>query len=227
MTPPTLLEHDLRTGARRVLKRRPVLDHPVHGPYRSEDYVQTRTWATAEDGTRVPISLVHRREVPLDGSAPALLYGYGSYEISIDPTFSTMRLSLLDRGFVYAIAHVRGGGELGRAWYEQGNRLHKRNSFTDFIACAHHLVAEGYTAPDRLVAEGGSAGGLLMGAVANLAPPSVRRDPRLGALRRCADHDPGSEPAADGHRVGGVGAIRCTIPRCTRTCGGATPPTRT
>ncbi|WP_026926869.1 S9 family peptidase [Granulicoccus phenolivorans] len=170
VTPPTLLEHDLRTGARRVLKRRPVLDHPVHGPYRSEDYVQTRTWATAEDGTRVPISLVHRREVPLDGSAPALLYGYGSYEISIDPTFSTMRLSLLDRGFVYAIAHVRGGGELGRAWYEQGNRLHKRNSFTDFIACAHHLVAEGYTAPDRLVAEGGSAGGLLMGAVANLAP---------------------------------------------------------
>jgi oligopeptidase B len=118
----------------------------------------------------VPISLVHTRGLPRDGSAPLLLYGYGSYEVSIDPTFSTTRVSLLTRGVVFAIAHIRGGGELGRSWYEGGKLDRKRNTFTDFIACAEHLVAEGLTSPNRLVARGGSAGGLLMGAVANLRP---------------------------------------------------------
>jgi oligopeptidase B len=131
-------------------------------------------WATAADGTQIPMSVVHRKDVPLDGSAPALLYGYGSYETTIDPGFRSTRLSLLDRGFVYAIAHIRGGGELGRPWYEDGKLEHKMNTFTDFIACAEHLVTEGYTTPARLVARGGSAGGLLMGVVANLRPDLFR-----------------------------------------------------
>jgi oligopeptidase B len=114
--------------------------------------------------------VVHRKDTPLYGSAPALIYGYGSYETSTDPAFRSSRLSLLDRGFVFAIAHVRGGGEMGREWYEGGRLEHKTNTFTDFIACAEHLVREGYTTPDRLTARGGSAGGLLMGAIANLRP---------------------------------------------------------
>jgi oligopeptidase B len=118
----------------------------------------------------IPISVVHRREVALDGRAPALLAGYGAYEHSSDPVFRAARLSLLDRGFVFAIAHVRGGGELGREWYEQGRLENKENTFTDFVACAEALVEQGYTAPGRIVARGGSAGGLLMGAVANLRP---------------------------------------------------------
>lgn len=173
-TPASILDLDLDTGALTTLKTTPVLDHPVHGAYDPQSYVSERIWATATDGTRIPISVVRRREVALDGSAPALLYGYGSYEISIDPGFSMMRLSLLDRGFVYAIAHVRGGGELGRDWYDQGKMLAKRNTFTDFIAAARYLVAENYTSADRLAAQGGSAGGLLMGAVANLAPDAFR-----------------------------------------------------
>ena len=170
VTPPTVLEYRLDTGERRVLKQTPVEDHPTRGPYRPAEYVQERLWATADDGTQVPISLVRHRDTPVDGTAPGLLYGYGSYEIPINPFFSISRLSLLERGFVYAIAHVRGGGELGRPWYDDGKELAKQNTFTDFVACARHLVALGYVAPGRLVAEGGSAGGLLMGAVANLAP---------------------------------------------------------
>ena len=138
--------------------------------YDADAFETHRLWATAPDGVRVPISLVHRRGLALDGSAPLLLYGYGSYEVSIDPIFSSTRVSLLDRGVAYAIAHVRGGGELGRPWYEGGKLDRKRNTFTDFIACAEHLVDQGYTSPGRLVARGGSAGGLLMGAVANLRP---------------------------------------------------------
>lgn len=178
LDPQTVVECDLDADGgladvpAHPLRRTPVLDHPEHGPYLPEDHVQTRLWATAEDGTRVPISVVHRRDVALDGSAPALLYGYGAYEISIDAEFSISRLSLLDRGFVVALAHVRGGGELGRSWYDDGRLLNKRHTFTDFIACARRLVEAGYTSPGRLVAEGGSAGGLLMGAVANLAPDS-------------------------------------------------------
>ena len=174
LTPESVYDHDLATGERRLLKRTPVLDDPTHGPYSPADYVQERGWATRPDGTSVPLSIVRRADVVLDGSAPAVLYGYGSYEASMDPGFSLSRLSLLDRGIVYAIAHVRGGGELGRSWYEQGKALAKINTFTDFIACADFLVEHGYTAADRLAARGGSAGGLLMGAVANLAPEKFR-----------------------------------------------------
>ncbi len=166
ITPSTVFDLEVASGERRVLKQQPVL-----GGYDPSRYRERREWATAEDGTRVPISLVGRADV-LEGGLPAplLLYGYGSYEASIDPSFSIARLSMLDRGAVFAIAHVRGGGEMGRHWYEQGKTLAKRNTFTDFVACARHLVEAGITAPDRMVAEGASAGGLLMGAVANLAP---------------------------------------------------------
>jgi oligopeptidase B len=170
LTPDSVYDYDLATGEMVLLKRTPVLDDPTFGPYRPERYVQERGWAQVADGTRVPLSIVRRADVALDGSAPAVLYGYGSYEASIDPGFSISRLSLLDRGIVYAIAHVRGGGELGRTWYEQGKTMSKINTFTDFVACADFLIAHGYTAADRLAARGGSAGGLLMGAVANLAP---------------------------------------------------------
>ncbi|WP_375388110.1 S9 family peptidase [uncultured Amnibacterium sp.] len=155
------------TGERRLLKQQPVL-----GDYDASAYRERREWAEAEDGALVPISIVGRADL-LDGprlAAPMLLYGYGSYEASIDPSFSIARLSLLDRGVLFAIAHVRGGGEMGRHWYEQGKTLTKRNTFTDFVSSARHLVEQGWTEPSRLVAEGASAGGLLMGAVANLAP---------------------------------------------------------
>jgi oligopeptidase B len=170
VTPDEVIEYSLVDGSRTLLKQRPVLDHPVHGPYRPSDYVQRREWAVADDGTRVPISLVYRADTPLDGSAGCLLYGYGAYEISTPPTFSIARLSLLDRGYVYAIAQVRGGGDLGRSWYLDGKLAAKENTFTDFIACARHLVEQGYTSRERLAAEGGSAGGLLIGAAINLAP---------------------------------------------------------
>jgi oligopeptidase B len=142
----------------------------VLGGYDPEQYEQFREWTVADDGTPVPISIVARKGVPRDGTAPLLLYGYGSYEISIDPYFSIPRLSLLDRGVVYAIAHVRGGGEMGRRWYTDGKMLAKKNTFTDFVAAAQTLVKSSWTSADRLVARGGSAGGLLMGAIANLAP---------------------------------------------------------
>ncbi|MFK4760406.1 S9 family peptidase [Microbacterium sp. ZW T5_45] len=167
VTPGTVYELDLAT--RELVLRKQVA---VLGDYAPEDYGQQRAWATASDGTLVPISLVWKRSFGEPGSAPrpVHLYGYGSYEHSIDPGFSVARLSELDRGVIFAVAHVRGGGEMGRAWYEDGKLLHKRNTFTDFVAVAEHLVSAGITTTDRLVAEGGSAGGLLMGAVANLAP---------------------------------------------------------
>ena len=165
VTPGTAFDEDLVTGERRLLKQTPIL-----GGHDPNDYESGRLWAIAPDGARVPISYVHRAGIPHDGSAPCLLYGYGSYEACMDPTFSTLRLLLLDRGFVFAIAHIRGGGELGRPWYDDGKELHKVNTFTDFIACAEHLVTERLTEPSRLVARGGSAGGLLMGAVTNMRP---------------------------------------------------------
>ena len=174
LTPESVYDYTLASGEMTLLKRTPVLDDPTFGPYQPERYVQERGWASAPDGTPVPLSIVRRADVALDGRAPALLYGYGSYEISIDPTFSLARLSLLDRGVVFAIAHVRGGGELGRRWYEDGRTLTKRNTFTDFVAAADYLVERGYTSTDRLAARGASAGGLLMGAVANLAPEKFR-----------------------------------------------------
>jgi oligopeptidase B len=164
VAPMTDIDYDVESRERSVVKVQPVDGYDPAG------FETHRLWATAPDGTSVPISVVHARGLTRDGSVPLLLYGYGSYEVSIDPTFSTTRVSLLTRGVVFAIAHVRGGGELGRHWYEDGKLDRKRNTFTDFIACAEHLVAEGFTSPDRLVARGGSAGGLLMGAVANLRP---------------------------------------------------------
>jgi oligopeptidase B len=165
VTPTSVYDYDVRSRNLVLRKQTPVL-----GGYDPADYEQHREWATAPDGTQVPISLVARKGVPRDGSAPMVLYGYGSYEISSDPAFSVPRLSLLDRGVVFAIAHVRGGGEMGRHWYDQGKVLQKQNTFTDFVACARHLVDQGWSRPERLVAHGGSAGGLLMGAVANMAP---------------------------------------------------------
>ncbi|WP_151524154.1 S9 family peptidase [Serinicoccus kebangsaanensis] len=169
VTPRSVYDLTLCTGDLTLVKRQPVL-----GDYDPQDYQQHRLWATADDGTQIPISVVARRDLAPDGSHPGLLYGYGSYEISIDPHFSVSRLSYLDRGVVYAVAHVRGGGELGRGWYEDGRMERKTNTFTDFVACADHLVGTGWVAPDRLAAEGRSAGGLLMGAVLNLAPEKFR-----------------------------------------------------
>jgi oligopeptidase B len=162
VTPPTVVDYDVEKRERTVRKQEPVLG------YEPDRYATVRTWATAADGERVPISLVYRRDRFAPG--PALLLGYGSYEASSDPVFVSPRVSLLDRGFLIAIAHVRGGGELGRRWYEQGKLEHKRNTFTDFVACAEQLVAEEWTTPAQLAARGGSAGGLLMGAVVNLRP---------------------------------------------------------
>ncbi|MFF2552955.1 S9 family peptidase [Nocardia sp. NPDC058058] len=164
ITPVQVFDYTHETGEMILRKEQVVL-----GDYTADDYVQQREWAIAADGTRVPISLVQRKDAPA-GPKPLLLYGYGSYEAAIDPGFSVARLSLLDRGMVFAVAHVRGGGELGRLWYEEGKTLTKKNTFTDFISVAQHLVDTGVTAPDRLAADGGSAGGLLMGAVANMAP---------------------------------------------------------
>jgi oligopeptidase B len=169
-TPDSVYDAALDTGELTLLKRKPVLPLPGQGGYDPGDYEQHREWATAGDGSRVPISLICRTGTPRDGSAPCVLYGYGSYEMSADPYFSISRLSLLDRGFVYAVAHVRGGGEMGRRWYDDGKVLRKTNTFTDFVACAEHLVSQGWTSPRRLIARGGSAGGLLVGVVANLAP---------------------------------------------------------
>jgi oligopeptidase B len=164
VTPASVYDYDLDGRTRTLRKRQPVL-----GDFDPERYESIREWAPAPDGTSVPLSLVRRRDHP-EGPGPTLLFGYGAYEASMDPGFSIARLSLLDRGVTFAIAHVRGGGELGRSWYEDGKLLRKRNTFTDFIASADHLIAQGYTRPDLLAARGGSAGGLLMGAVANLAP---------------------------------------------------------
>jgi len=167
VTPSTVYDLDLST--RDLILRK---QQPVRGGYEPSEYGQERQWAAAADGTRIPISLVWKKSFgsPGDAVRPVHLYGYGSYEHSIDPGFSVARLSELDRGVVFAVAHVRGGGEMGRNWYEDGKLLNKRNSFTDFVSCAEHLISTGVTSSDRMVAEGGSAGGLLMGAVANLAP---------------------------------------------------------
>ena len=168
-TPESTYDYDMQTGQRTRLKQEEVL-----GGFDSSNYRTERLYATADDGTRIPISLVSHRETSMDGTSPLLLYGYGSYGISMDASFHSPRLSLLDRGFIFAIAHVRGGEELGRRWYDEGKLLKKKNTFTDFIACGERLIERGYTASDRLFAMGGSAGGLLMGAVVNMRPDLFR-----------------------------------------------------
>jgi oligopeptidase B len=191
VTPDSVYDCDTETGELTLLRRRPVLALPGGAEYDPADYEQHRLWATAPDGTQVPISLVCRAGLLRDGNAPFVLYGYGSYEASIDPGFSIPRLSLLDRGFGYAIAHIRGGGELGRRWYDDGKMLHKINTFTDFVACARHLASEGWTSPPRLVARGASAGGLLVGAALNIAPDTfggvVAQVPFVDALDNMLD----------------------------------------
>lgn len=164
-TPATTFEHDMADGTRELLKREPVL-----GDFDPANYVSEFLWAPARDGERIPVSIVYRKGTPLNGTAPLYQYGYGSYGLSMDPMFSSSRLSLLDRGFVYAMAHIRGGQELGRRWYDTGRLEHKWNTFNDFVDVTDHLIARGYCARDKVFAAGGSAGGLLMGVIANVAP---------------------------------------------------------
>jgi oligopeptidase B len=164
-TPAQVIDLDLATGERRLLKQQ-----AVRGGYERDRFTSSRLWAVSRDGTEVPVSLVHRADVAADGTAPCLVYAYGAYESSMDPGFSIATLNLLERGMVFAIAHVRGGGEMGRAWYEQGRMLAKPNTFHDLVACVEHLVATGIAAPDRVAVRGGSAGGLTVGAALNLRP---------------------------------------------------------
>jgi oligopeptidase B len=168
-TPTTIYDYDVRTGEKHLLKRDPVV-----GSFDPANYRTEFLFAPARDGSRVPVSLVYRFGLERDGSAPLLQYAYGAYGLSTDPSFASARLSLLDRGFVYAIAHVRGGQEMGRAWYDTGRKLHKMNTFTDFIDVTRYLVAQRYAAPQKVFAMGGSAGGLAVGAVANLSPDDYR-----------------------------------------------------
>jgi oligopeptidase B len=168
-TPTTTYDYDVRTGEKTLLKRDPVM-----GDFDPANYQTEFQFAPARDGKRIPVSLVYRKGLVRNGTAPLLQYAYGSYGLSMDPSFSSARLSLLDRGFVYAIAHVRGGQELGRAWYDDGRLLNKKNTFTDFIDVTHYLVDKGYGAKDKIFAMGGSAGGLLMAAIANMSPQDYR-----------------------------------------------------
>jgi oligopeptidase B len=169
VTPRSVFDYNVRTRERIFLKQQPVL-----GGYDSSQYASERGHATAPDGTQVPLSLVYHRSTRRDSTAPLLLYGYGSYGISMPVNFSSNRLSLLDRGLIYAVAHIRGGGELGKPWHDAGRLKYKQNTFTDFIAAAEHLVAQRYTSAEKLIIEGGSAGGLLMGAVTNMRPDLFR-----------------------------------------------------
>lgn len=170
ITPQTVYDYDMATRQLTVLKV-----YEVQGDgFDRDNYVTERIYATAEDGTQVPVSIAYRKGLTLDGTHPCYLYGYGSYGINLDPRFSTVRLSLLDRGFVFAMAHIRGGSEMGRLWYETGKFLQKKNTFTDFISVAETLIEKGYTQSDRLAISGGSAGGLLMGAVTNMRPDLFR-----------------------------------------------------
>ncbi|WP_422934066.1 S9 family peptidase [Sinomonas sp. P47F7] len=185
-TPPRVYDYVLATGELLLRKETPVL-----GGYDPQDYVAERAWATADDGTQVPLSVLRKASVRADGTNPALVYGYGSYEVSMDPAFAIPRLSLLDRGVVFVVAHIRGGGELGRRWYEAGKKLLKRNTFTDFVAATDWLSASGWADPARIACMGGSAGGLLIGAALNLAPEkyaaAVAQVPFVDALTTILD----------------------------------------
>jgi oligopeptidase B len=168
-TPRSVIDYNMDSQQKTLMKETEVL-----GGFNKNNYHTRRHFATATDGNQIPVTLVYHKKVKPDGTAPALIYGYGSYGYSMDPWFRASVISLLDRGFVYAIAHVRGGEEMGRQWYEDGKLLHKMNTFTDFIACSEFLIREGYAATDKLFAMGGSAGGLLMGAISNLRPELYR-----------------------------------------------------
>ncbi|WP_179353659.1 S9 family peptidase [Winogradskyella vidalii] len=165
-TPTSVIDFNMRTKTKIVLKEQEVLDKN----FDKDNYISERIWATADDGTKIPMSLVYKKGIKKDGTNPLLQYAYGSYGSTVDPYFSTIRLSLLDRGFIYVITHIRGGEYLGREWYEDGKLLHKKNTFSDYIACSVHLIKERYTSSQHLYAMGGSAGGLLMGAIVNAAP---------------------------------------------------------
>jgi oligopeptidase B len=165
ITPNSVFDYNLVTKDKKLMKQQEVL-----GGYEPKDYITERLWATSKDGTKVPVSIVYKKGFKKDGNAPLLLYGYGSYGASMDVYFSSTRLSLLNRGFAFAIAHIRGGQELGRLWYEDGKMMKKINTFDDFIACGEFLIKEKYTSKKHLYAEGGSAGGLLVGAIINMAP---------------------------------------------------------
>lgn len=165
-TPSSVIDFNMKTKTKEILKEQQVLG----GKFDKENYVEERVWATARDGVKVPISMIYRKGLQKNGKNPLLLYAYGSYGITMDTYFSSTRLSLLDRGFVYAIAHIRGGEDLGRQWYEDGKLLKKKNTFTDFIDCSKFVINEKYTSAEHLYAEGGSAGGLLMGVIVNEAP---------------------------------------------------------
>jgi oligopeptidase B len=156
----------MKTGEKVILKEQEVLG----GKFDKKNYVEERVWATAADGVKIPISIIYRKGLKKNSKNPVLQYAYGSYGVTMDAYFSSSRLSLLDRGFIYAIAHIRGGEDMGRQWYEDGKLLKKKNTFEDFIACSRFLIEEKYTSTEHLYAEGGSAGGLLMGAVVNMAP---------------------------------------------------------
>ena len=165
-TPASVIDFNMKTKEKIVLKEHEVLG----GKFDKNNYKEERIWATAKDGTKVPISMIYRKEIKKNGKNPLLLYAYGSYGMTMDCHFSSVRLSLLDRGFIYAIAHIRGGEDLGREWYDDGKLMKKKNTFTDFINCSQFVIDEKYTSAEHLYAEGGSAGGLLMGAIINMAP---------------------------------------------------------
>lgn len=165
-TPASVIEFNMKTKTKTILKEQEVLG----GKFNKDNYTSERIWATTKDGTKIPMSVVYKKGLKLDGKNPLLQYAYGSYGSTVDPYFSTIRLSLLDRGFIYVITHVRGGEYLGRQWYEDGKLLKKKNTFTDFVTCSIHLIKKKYTSSQHLYAMGGSAGGLLMGAIINMAP---------------------------------------------------------
>ena len=199
-TPQSVFDYDFATGKSTLLKETEVL-----GGYDRTKYTTERVMATAADGTKVPISLVYLKTLVRNGSNPIYLTAYGSYGIPSNVTFSSNRFSLLDRGVVFALAHIRGGGDLGKPWHDQGRMLQKKNTFTDFIAAAEYLIAQKYGAAHGLAIEGGSAGGLLMGAVANMRPDLFQRGGRARAVRRRHQHDDRHDAAAHRRRVRGVG----------------------
>jgi oligopeptidase B len=165
-TPFSIIDFNMKTKVKEVKKEQEVLG----GKFDKNNYKEERVWATATDGTKIPISIVYHKNTKKDGNAPLLQYAYGSYGATMDPDFDSNMLSLLDRGFIYALTHIRGGEEMGREWYENGKLLKKKNTFTDYIDCSKFLIQQKFTSPQHLYAQGGSAGGLLMGAVINMAP---------------------------------------------------------